>query len=79
MKKALVAIATALCAAALFAGGVAASGDGGTVVDSGFACAVFDGNGILFITTDSTLTEFGSKAMLRCCREPAPCTPRDCL
>ena len=75
MKKALVAVATALCAAAFFAGGIAASGDGGTVVDSGFACAVFDGNGNLFITTDSTLTEFGSKAVLRCQGTGAPARP----
>ena len=75
MKKVLVAVATALCAAALFAGGIAASGDGGTVVDSGFACAVFDGNGVLFITTDSTLTEFGSKAVLRCQGTGAPARP----
>ena len=45
MKKVLVAVATAVCAAGLFAGGIAASGDGGTVVDSGFACAILDGNG----------------------------------
>jgi hypothetical protein len=75
MKKALVALATALCAAAVFTGGIAASGDGGTVVDSGFACAVFDGNGNLFITTDSTLTEFGSKAVLRCQGTGAPARP----
>ena len=78
MKKALVAIATALCAAALFAGGVAASGDGGTVVDSGFACAVFDGNGVPVHHDRLDSDRVRPKAMLRC-REPAPCTPRDCL
>ena len=75
MKKVLVAAATAVCAAGLFAGGIAASGDGGTVVDSGFACAIYDGNGVLFITTDSTLTEFGSKAVLRCSGVGAPARP----
>ena len=73
MKKVLVAIATALCAAALFAGGIAASGDGGTIVDEGFPCAVLDADGNTVITTNSKLIEFGDKAILRCHAEvPAP-------
>ena len=78
MKKALVAIATALCAAALFAGGVAASGDGGTVVDSGFACAVFDGNGSCSSRpTRPDRVRLQGRAALPGNRRP--CTPRDCL
>ena len=79
MKKALVAIATALCAAALFAGGVAASGDGGTVVDSGFACAVFDGNGIPVHhdRLDSDRVRLQGRAAVPGNRRT--CTPRDCL
>ena len=65
MKK-LVAIGVAVLAAGVLAIGAGASGDGGTVVASGFSCAILDGNGNSFITTNSTLTVFGSKSVLRC-------------
>ncbi len=70
MKKVALALATA-CVVAVSAVGVAfAGGGGGTVVDSGFACNVFDGNGNLFVTTNSVLTVYsnqqGAKAVLQC-------------
>ena len=70
MKK-LVATLAATCAVAASVVGVAvANPDAGTVVASGFACNVFDGNGNLFVTTDSELRLFandqGSKAVLHC-------------
>ena len=70
MKK-LVATLAATCVVAASVVGVAfANADAGRVVDSGFACNVFDGNGNLFTTTNSVLTVYsnqqGSKAVLRC-------------
>jgi hypothetical protein len=70
MKKLVVAAVVVLAAAAIAAGVASGGGGGGTVVASGFACGVLDGNGNVFITTNSTLTVYsnqqGSKAKLRC-------------
>ena len=75
MKK-LVATLAATCVVAASAVGVAVAGEGGIVVDRGFACNVFDGNGNLFTTTNSVLTVYtnqqGSKAVLQCEGNGAP-------
>jgi hypothetical protein len=71
MKKLLVAFA-ALCSAGLLAGGVAANPDAGDVVNHGFECAIYDGNGNIIITTNSTLTQYQNKAVLRCTGDGAP-------
>jgi hypothetical protein len=46
------------------------------VVASGFACGVLDGNGNVFITTDSELIVYsnqqGSKAVVHCTGDGAP-------
>ena len=69
MKKLVLAVAAA-CAVAIAAVGIASGGTGGTVVASGFACGVLDGNGNVFITTDSELIVYsnqqGSKAVVHC-------------
>ena len=65
MKKLVVAAAT-VALAAVFASGVAAA-TGGTVVASGFACGVLDGNGNVFITYNSTVTAYDSgKVVMKC-------------
>jgi hypothetical protein len=70
MKKIVVAAAAVLAAAAITAGVASGGGGGGTVVASGFACGVLDGNGNVFNTTNSTLTVYSnqlfSKAVLKC-------------
>jgi hypothetical protein len=66
MKKLLVAIAAVSSVAAVMVGAVSASGDGGTIVARGFECAVLDNNGNPIITTNSTITLFQTKAVLRC-------------
>ena len=44
-----------------------ASASGPIVVAEGFACGVYDGNGQVFITTNSTLTVYDSgKVVLKC-------------
>jgi hypothetical protein len=64
-KKLALALATFLVVGAVAA--TAASASGPTIVDSGFACNVFDGNGNLFVTTNSTLTVYDSgKVVLKC-------------
>ena len=51
MKKLVISAVVALAASAAIAVGVASgSGGGGTLVDSGFACTILDGNGNAFIT-----------------------------
>jgi hypothetical protein len=65
MKKVILGMVTALAAAAVFTGTVAA-GDGGTVVAQGFACGILDGNGNVVITYDSILIEYKEKAVLQC-------------
>lgn len=76
MKKVAMLFATAVACMAVVAGTASAGGGGGTVVASGFACGVFDGNGNVFITTDSVLTVYsnqqGSKAVLQCNGNGAP-------
>ncbi len=76
MKKFVATLATVCVVAATVVGTAVASEDAGRVVDSGFACAVLNGNGQLFITTNSTLTVYsnhtGSKAVLRCEGNGAP-------
>jgi hypothetical protein len=70
-------IAAAVASAALvgvLAGTVGASGDGGTIIRTGFECAVLDGNGQSFITTNSSLTVFGTKSVMRCTGDGAPYT-----
>jgi hypothetical protein len=65
MKKLVVALAT-MAVAAVFAGAVVA-GTGGTVVASGFACSVLDGNGNSFVTTNSIVTAYDSgKVVMKC-------------
>lgn len=66
MRKLSVAVAAVLAAAAVTIGVANASGDGGTVIGSGFACGVLDGNGAVFITTDSVLIAYQTKVVLRC-------------
>ena len=66
MKKLVVAVATVFVAAAVLAGGVAAKGDGGKLVASGFACNVVDGDGDLFVTFASEQWLYQNQAILRC-------------
>jgi hypothetical protein len=70
MKKFAVAVVTVLATAALAAGVASGSGGGGTVIAAEFPCGVFDGNGNVFITYNSTLTLYsnqqGAKLKLRC-------------
>lgn len=64
MKK-LVAVILAVLATAAFT--TAATASGPTVVASGFACGVLDGNGATFSTTNSVLTLYDSgKVVLKC-------------
>lgn len=64
-KKLALAFATVLAVAAV--GTTVASASGPTVVASGFACNVFDGNGQLFSTNNSVLTVYDSgKVVLKC-------------
>jgi hypothetical protein len=76
MKKFLAAAVVVLAASAVAVGIASGSGGGGTVVDEGFACGIFDGNGSIFITTNSQLTVYAnqqsSKAVLRCSDNGAP-------
>ena len=76
MNKVVFALAAACAVTVTAVGGALASGGGGTVVASGFACNVFDGNGNLFVTTDSVLTVYSnqqsSKAVLQCEGDGAP-------
>jgi hypothetical protein len=65
MKKLLVAVA-AICTAGALAGGVAANPDAGEVVARGFACGILDRDGNTVITTNSVLTQYQNKAVLRC-------------
>jgi hypothetical protein len=65
MKKLVAAVAIVLAVGAIASTATAATG--GTVVAEGFACGVFDGNGNIFITTNSTLTVYDSgKVVLKC-------------
>ena len=73
MKKLAVAFATLFAVAAVFTG-VAMSGDGGKVVAEEFACGILDGNGNVFITTNSVLIEYQDRAVLRCTGDGAPYT-----
>jgi hypothetical protein len=41
-------------------------------IQSGFECSILDGNGNVFITTNSTLTQYQTKAVLRCSGDGAP-------
>ena len=70
MKKLVLTLAAVCAVAATVVGTGLANPDAGTVVASGFGCGVLDGNGNVFITTDSTLTVYandqGSKAVLQC-------------
>jgi hypothetical protein len=64
-KKLALAFATVLAVAAV--GTTVASASGPTIVDEGFPCFVFDGNGSLFITTNSVVTLYASgKVVLKC-------------
>jgi hypothetical protein len=65
MKKLVVGLALVLAVGAIATTATASTGP--TVVASGFACGVFDGNGQIFITTNSTLTVYDSgKVVLKC-------------
>jgi hypothetical protein len=72
MKKKLLVAVAAVCTAGVLAGGVAANPDAGTVVASGFACGILDGNANVFITTNSTLTLYQNKVVLKCSGDGAP-------
>lgn len=74
MRKFIVAVVTSAALVGVLAGAVAASGDGGTVIRTGFECAILDGNGNSFITTDSKLTVYASKSVMRCVGDGAPYT-----
>ena len=71
MKKLVAAAATVALAAAMVVG-VASADRGGTLVDSGFACGILDGNGSAFITTNSELWVYQTKAVLKCSGNGAP-------
>lgn len=76
MKKLVVAAATVLAAAAITTGVASGSGGGGTILDEGFPCAVLDGNGNSFITTNSQLWLYSNqqqtKLKLLCNGDGAP-------
>ena len=64
-KKLLLALSLLAVVGAIAA--TTASASGPTIVDSGFACSVYDGNGNLFSTNNSTLTVYDSgKVVLKC-------------
>ena len=65
MKKFVVAVATVFAVAAVLAGGVSA-GSGGKVVAEGFACGILDGDGTVYITNNSVLIQYQTKAVLQC-------------
>ena len=66
MKKKLALALAALLVVGAVATSVATAG-GPTVVATGFACNVYDGNGNLFSTNDSVLTAYDSgKVVLKC-------------
>ena len=75
MKKLVAAVVGVVATATVVVGVAFAGGGGGTVVASGFSCAVLDGNGNIFITTNSVVTVFsnqqGSKAVLQCAGDGA--------
>ena len=70
-KKFALAFATVFAVAAVAT--TVASASGPTVVAEGFACGVYDGNGQVFVTTNSTLTVYDSgKVVLKCNGDGAP-------
>ena len=71
MKKLVVAVATMFVAAAMVVG-ISSASDGGTLVASGFSCGILDGNGNVFVTNDSELWAYQTKAVLRCEGDGAP-------
>jgi hypothetical protein len=76
MRRFIVAAVASIAVVGVLAGTVAASGGGGTVIREGFECAVLDGDGNSVITTDSKLTVFQSKSVMRCVAEGvAPADP----
>ena len=72
MKKFVVAVATVFAVAAVVAGGVAASDSGPKLIDSGFACGILDGNGNVFITTNSSRWLSQNKVWIQCEGNGAP-------
>lgn len=75
MKKLVVAVATVFVAA-VFVSGVGAGNRGGTLVDSGFGCGILDGNGSIFVTSNSELWLYDNgKAVLKCSGNGAASTP----
>jgi hypothetical protein len=71
MRK-LMAVFAIGASALVLAGGVSANPDAGQVIQAGFDCAILDGNGNSFITTNSTLTLYQNKVVLRCGGYGAP-------
>ncbi len=72
MKKLVAALATVVAVAAVMAGAVLANPTSGKVVAEGFSCGVYDGNGSVFVTTNSVLTVYQNKAVLQCSGSGAP-------
>jgi len=73
MKKSIAALAV-IGSALVLAAGVGASSDGGTLIDSGFACNILDGNGNVFVTTASEEWLYEHRVVLRCGGYGAPYT-----
>jgi hypothetical protein len=65
MKKFVIVAATVFAAAAVFTGGIAA-GTGGKVIAEGFSCGILDGAGGVYVTNNSQLILYQTKAVLRC-------------
>ena len=71
MKKLVAALATVCVVAAAVAGSVLANPTSGKVVAEGFSCGLYDGNGSIFSTTNSVLTQYQNKAVLQCSADGA--------
>ncbi len=78
MRKVVTLLAVVIASLSLVASTASASGSGGEVIYSEFACVLPDGNGNAFVTYNSTLTLYanqqGAKLVLRCSGydDPAP-------
>ena len=75
MKKVVVVLVTLVAFAAVFAGSAASRGDGGELVAKGFSCGILDGNGSIFITSNSELWSYQNRSVLRCSGDGAAGPP----